>query len=257
MQISPLIDAHCHLDFEVFDTDREDVLQRAIKNNITDIIIPGTEKAYWNRVRLLCIDNQHLHACYGIHPYWLNRHSKQDVPALETYIENYRPVALGECGLDFRPQQADRETQLYFFEAQLEIAHSKQLPVVIHSVRATEIVIQSIKKFSGLRGMIHSFSGSSQQAKQLIDLNFLISISASVTYDNAKKIQSVAEKIPLNALLLETDAPDQPSQNNVGKRNEPAFLVDTLNKISELRNEPVEIIAAQTTKNAKILFNIK
>ncbi len=256
MPATQLIDAHCHLDFEVFDNDRTEVLQRAKDNNISDIIIPGTEKIFWDRVRSLCETNPQLHACYGLHPYWLNRQNKQDIQELGKYIEINRPVAIGECGLDFRPQQTDKKTQLYFFEAQLDIAENNQLPVVIHSVNATETVIQTIKKFKSLTGMIHSYSGSSEQAKQLIALNFLISVSGSITYDNAKKIKAVVKEIPLTSLLLETDAPDQPDQKNAGKRNEPVYLINTLNAISLIREESQESITKQTTINARALFNI-
>ena len=256
MPATQLIDAHCHLDFEVFDNDRTEVLQRAKDNNISDIIIPGTEKIFWDRVRSLCETNPQLHACYGLHPYWLNRQNKQDIQELGKYIEINRPVAIGECGLDFRPQQTDKKTQLYFFEAQLDIAENNQLPVVIHSVNATETVIQTIKKFKSLTGMIHSYSGSSEQAKQLIALNFLISVSGSITYDKTKKIKAVVKEIPLTSLLLETDAPDQPDQKNAGKRNEPAYLINTLNAISLIREESQESITKQTTINARALFNI-
>ena len=256
MSAIQLIDSHCHLDFEEFDNDRTEVLQRAKDNNISDIIIPGTEKIFWDRVRSLCETNPQLHACYGLHPYWLNRQNKQDIQQLDKYIEINRPVALGECGLDFRPQQTDKKTQLYFFEAQLDIAENNQLPVVIHSVNATETVIQTIKKFKSLTGMIHSYSGSSEQAKQLIALNFLISVSGSITYDKTRKIKAVVKEIPLTSLLLETDAPDQPDQKNAGKRNEPAYLINTLNTISLIREESQESITKQTTINARALFNI-
>lgn len=251
-----LVDAHCHLDFKTFDNDRARVLQRAKENNIIDIVIPGTEKKYWDRIKSLCGKHNQLHACYGLHPYWLSSHDLHDIESLDEYINNTLPVALGECGLDFRPQQADKKTQLNFFEAQLAIANNHQLPVVIHSVKATQAVIESIKKFKNLHGMIHSYSGSYEQAKQLIDLNFFISISGSVTYDSAKKTRTVAREIPLTSLLLETDAPDQTDEKNRGKRNEPAYLINTLNTISALREESPETISSQTTLNAKILFNI-
>ncbi|MCG6937270.1 MAG: TatD family hydrolase [Gammaproteobacteria bacterium] len=256
MSVTQLIDSHCHLDFEVFDNDRTEVLQRAIDNNISDIIIPGTERIFWDRVKLLCKGNPRLHACYGIHPYWLNRHKKQDIQALAEYIESNHAVALGECGLDFRPRQADKKTQMYFFEAQLATAENSRLPVVIHSVKATETVIQTIKKFKNLRGMIHSYSGSCEQAKQLIALNFLISVSAGITYDNAKKIRAVVKEIPLTSLLLETDAPDQPDKDNANSRNEPAFLINTLHALAKIRGVSPETIAAQTSINARTLFNI-
>ncbi len=250
-----MIDSHCHLDFEAFDNDREQVLQRAADNNISDIIIPGTRKVYWQRIKTLSKQYPQLHACYGLHPYWVNQHRDADLQLLSDYIDTNRPVALGECGLDFRPQQADKKTQLFFFEAQLDIASTYQLPVVIHSVNATEDVIRSIKKYN-ISGMIHSYSGSSEQARQLADLTFYISFSGSVTYGNAKKIRGAARDIPLNALLIETDAPDQPDQKNTGKRNEPAFLINTLKTIAEIREQPAGLIAEHTTENAKKLFGI-
>ncbi|MBE9560734.1 MAG: TatD family hydrolase [Proteobacteria bacterium] len=256
MPATPLIDSHCHLDFETFDNDRSDVLRRAKDNNISDIVIPGTEKIYWDRISSLCKNHSQLHACYGLHPYWINEQNKPHIESLKRYIELNRPVALGECGLDFRPQQAEKKLQLYFFEAQLGIAEQNQLPVVIHSVRATETVIQRIKKFSKLRGMIHSYSGSLQQAKQLVDLNFYISVGGSVTYDNAKNIKQVVKEIPLASLLIETDSPDQPDKKNKGKRNEPAYILSTVKAISEIRDESVDMIARQTTINAKKLFAI-
>ena len=255
MPSPPLIDSHCHLDFEIFDDDRSDVLQRAKDNGISDIIIPGTEKKHWQRITNLCERHAQLHACYGLHPYWANAHDKQDIVQLQKYVDQHQSVAIGECGLDFRPQQADKKTQLYFFEAQLDLAANNQLPIVIHSVNATETVVQSIKKFKNLRGMIHSYSGSSEQARQLIDLDFYISLSGSVTYDNAKKIRKVAKDIPLESLLVETDAPDQPDQTNTNKRNEPAFLINTVKAIALIREETVETVATQTTDNAKKLFS--
>ena len=251
-----LIDSHCHLDFETFDKDREQVIQRATDNNISDIIIPGTQSHLWQRICNLSQKYKRLHTCYGLHPYWVNEHSKQDLATLDKFIDENKPVALGECGLDFRPQQADKEKQIAFYEAQLDIAEHHQLPVIIHSVKATEMIIQSIKKRNGLTGMIHSFSGSLEQAEQLIDLNFHISISGSVTYDNAKKIKTVAETIPLTSLLLETDAPDQPDQKNLNTRNEPSYLINTLDAIAQLREESRDDIARQTTLNAKNLFDI-
>jgi TatD DNase family protein len=256
MQMHKLIDSHCHLDLESFDEDRTQVLQRAIDNNISDIVIPGTQKIYWDKIRQLCSTHKQLHACYGLHPYWVNNHSEQDLKQLDTYIEHNRPVAIGECGLDFRPQQADKNMQLNFFENQLRIAENHQLPVVIHAVKATEKVIETIRKFKNLTGMIHSYSGSTEQARQLIDLNFYISASGSVTYDRAKKIKSVMKEIPLTSLLLETDAPDQPDQKNHDKRNEPAYLINTAIFIAELRGDSFENIARQTTMNAQKLFNI-
>lgn len=257
MSTNTLIDAHCHLDFEIFDADRDQVLQRAADSHISDIVIPGTQRNYWDRVRKLCYAHKQLHACYGLHPYWLNDHEQQHLRDLENYVVQHRPVAIGECGLDFRPGQVDRAKQLDFFSSQLEIAQQHQLPVVIHAVKATEMVLTQIRKFNGLSGMIHSFSGSAEQARQLIELNFYISIGASVSYERAKKLRAVVKTIPVSSLLVETDAPDQPAEKYHGQRNEPAYLVDTVELIAELRGESFDSIASQTTINARNLFAIK
>ena len=137
-----------------------------------------------------------------------------------------------------------------------EIAEEKNLPVIIHSVHATEDVIQQLRKHPKLSGMVHSYSGSYEQALQLIDMGFYLSFGGAISYDRASKLRSIASKIPLSALLIETDAPDQPDANHQHERNEPAYLVETLKVLTGLRNECSEQIAQQTTKNAKALFNI-
>ncbi len=250
-----IIDTHCHLDFDCFNQDRIHVIERARKNHISDIIIPGTEKKYWHRIEILC-QHAHLHACYGLHPYWIKSQAKDDLKLLQEIASQKNCIGIGECGLDFRDDQADREQQQYFFEAQLEIAYKVQLPVVIHSVRATETVIRTLEKFPALTGMIHSYSGSFEQALQLIDMGFYISIGGNVTYKHAKKLHKVATLIPLENLLLETDSPDQPDNTHQQERNEPAYLVNVLNYITQLRNETLVTIAEQTSLNTKKLFGL-
>lgn len=250
-----IIDAHCHLDFDCFDKDRDRVIERARKNHISDIIIPGTEKKYWYRIEKLC-QQPHLYACYGLHPYWVATHIKDDLKSLEEVITENNCVAIGECGLDFRSGQADKILQCFYFEAQLALAQQANLPVVIHSVHATDKVISILKNFPGINGMIHSYSGSPEQALQLIDMGFYISIGGSITYECAKKLRRVATRIPLTALLLETDSPDQADSTHQKERNEPACLVNTLNQITELRHETLKKIAKQTCINTRNLFGL-
>ena len=255
-----LIDAHCHLDDKAFDTDREAVLQRAKDAHISDIIIPGTQREHWQRIEQLCRTHSNCHACYGLHPYWSASHSDDDIPALEDYLVDHKAVAVGECGLDFRKQHiandTDRQRQIFQFESQLDIARRADLPVVIHAVRATQAVIDSLKNFPGIRGMMHSYSGSLEQAGQLINMGFYISIGAVVTCERANKLRQVAGNIPLDAMLLETDAPDQPGCGHPDERNEPAYLGETAASIAQLRSESVQEIAARTTANACTLFGI-
>ena len=251
-----IIDSHCHLDFDTFNSDRNAVIERAHNQGIKHIIIPGVKRNSWDLIRTICDNNKQIHACYGLHPYLAGEHTDEDIMQLRHWLENNDCVAVGECGLDFRSNQADKQVQLKFFNAQLDIAHELAKPVVIHSVRATEDAIGSIKNHPGLRGMIHSYSGSYEQAKQLIDLGFYISFGGAITYDNAKKLRAIASSIPLDSILLETDAPDQPDADHFNQRNEPAYLVNVLQCLSELRDEPIDDIAAQTTKNTQKLFGI-
>jgi TatD DNase family protein len=250
-----LVDAHCHLDFEAFADDREAVIARARDAGVEHIVIPGVKAGDWQRIEHLC-SRPGLHACYGLHPYYVDQHTISDLDKLDRQLGEHSCVALGECGLDYRDGQADKAQQLRFFTAQLELAQQHEKPLVIHSVRATEDVIVKLKNQPKLRGMIHSYSGSLEQAMQLIENGFYISLGGSVTYERAKRLHKVAAGIPLESILLETDAPDQPDTRHNGERNEPAYLINTLNFIAQLRNESAENIAEQTTANASRLFNL-
>ena len=254
--MNDIIDSHCHLDFEDFSSDRNAVIERARSKGIKQIVIPGVKCDNWHFIREICDNDPQLHACYGLHPYLAGEHTDDDITQLKHWLDNNDCVAVGECGLDYRKNQADKNLQLKFFTAQLDIAHTIDKPVVIHSVGATEDVIHSIRHYPGMRGMIHSYSGSYEQAKKLIDLGFYISFGGAITYDNARKLRATASDIPLGSILLETDAPDQPDADHFNQRNEPAYLTNVLKCLSELRDEPIEKIAAQTTKNAQELFGI-
>lgn len=256
MPNTPLIDAHCHLDFSNFDDDRDEVLKQAEQNGISDIIIPGISTNNWPKIKKLCAHNKNLHPCYGLHPYWTDQHKKSDLEKLRQYLDNNPCVAIGECGLDYRPDQADKNKQQYFFETQLDIALEKNLPAVIHSVRATEDVIRQIQKRPGLKGMVHSYSGSYEQALQLIEMGFYISLSAAITYQRANKIRTTVSKLPLTSLLIETDAPDQIDASRQGKRNQPGYLREVFNALSELRDDTQENIALQLQINTKSLFRL-
>lgn len=252
-----LIDSHCHLDFDVFDDDRDKVLMRARSNGIKHIIIPGVSHQRWSVIKNLCENNSNLHPCYGLHPYEVGQHSSDDINSLGKWIEENNCIAIGECGLDYRSGQPDKKRQLKFFQAQLDIAITFQLPVVIHSVHATTDVISCLQHRPGLKGMIHSYSGSYEQAMLLIDQGFYISFGGQITYDRAIKLRKTASKISLNHLLLETDAPDQADTDHRNQRNEPAYLINVLESLTTLRPESLTDIASQTTLNAKKLFNLE
>lgn len=252
-----LVDVHVHLDDEAFDLDRDEVIERARMAGVETLVIAGYAAGYWPRLRALCQRYpQRLFAAYGLHPMYLEEHAERDLDLLETWLVQERPVAVGECGLDYYLPGLDAARQRRFFERQLAIAVNARLPLVIHARKAVDDVIAAIRRHPGSRGLIHSFSGSLHQAQRLVDLGFLISFGGPLTYQRARRLREVARALPLAALLIETDAPDQPLSGYQGVRNEPARLVEVLAALAELReSDPVEIAAA-TTHNAQQLFGL-
>ena len=252
-----LIDSHSHFDDRRFDQDRQDAWQRAQDAGVTAQIIPAVTAADWPRVKETCANFAGLYPAYGLHPMFCDKHKDSDIKLLAEWIEREQPVAVGECGLDFYIDNPNRERQQELFEAQLRIASEYALPVIIHARKSVEDVIITLQKYPDLRGVLHSYSGSLQQAKQLIDMGFLVSFGGPVTYPNASRLHQLVAEIPLESIMLESDSPDQPDIEHRGQRNEPSYLQLILNKVSEIRDEPAELIAAQTTANAQRLFGIK
>jgi TatD DNase family protein len=251
-----LVDSHCHLDAAEFDADRHAVIARAQASGVTRQIVPAVDAANWPKLRDVCSRGTGLFPAYGLHPMYLDVHRSEHLTQLREWIERERPVAVGECGLDYFVEGLDRDTQSLYFDGQLRLARDFDLPVVVHARRAVDAVIAAIRKTGKLRGVVHSFSGSVEQARQLWDLGFLIGLGGPVTYDRANRLRQLAGTMPLEFLLLETDAPDQPDAGIRGQRNEPARLANVLAVIAQLRQQSETDIAAVTTANAERLFGI-
>ena len=252
--MASLFDSHCHLDAAEFDEDRDAAIARARAAGITKQLVPAVEFAGWPKLRELCRAIPDLLPAYGLHPMYLARHRQEHLDALPEWIESERPCAVGEFGLDFFVDGLDAETQRHYFIRQLEIAREFDLPVVLHARRAVEEVIAALRRIGGLRGVVHSYSGSEEQAKQLFALGFCLGIGGPLTYDRAQRLHRLVASMPLEFLLLETDAPDQPGSAHRGQRNEPAYLPDVLAKAALLRGIAPEALAAATTANAERLF---
>lgn len=251
-----LIDSHCHFDLPVFDADRAQVLERARAAGVARIVVPAIAAAGWPRLRAVCHQHPGLHPAYGLHPMFLDQHREDDLALLRTWIETERPCAVGECGLDFFVDGLDAERQRHFFRAQLQLAREHDLPVIVHARKAVEETIVTIRRIGGLRGVVHSFSGSPEQARQLADNGFLVSLGGPLTYERANRLRRLVASIPLDMLMLETDAPDQPDAGIAGQRNEPARLLAIAQAVAALRGQPVEEIAAATSANARRLFGL-
>jgi TatD DNase family protein len=252
-----LFDSHCHLDAPEFDPDRDAVVARARAAGVAGQLVPAIDAASWDGIAALCARHPGLHPAWGLHPMLLDRHRPEHLEQLRARVEADRPRAIGECGLDFFIEGLDPQVQRNYFRAQLEIARDFALPVVVHARRALEEVTATLRKVGGLTGVVHSFSGSPEQARQLFELGFHLGLGGPVTYERARRLHAVVRSMPLERLLLETDAPDQPVAGHQGQRNEPCRLVQVAEAIAGLRGEPVEAIAAATTANACRLFGIR
>ena len=252
--MSPLYDSHCHLDAAEFDADRPAVLARARDAGVARQLVPAVDRASWDAIRTLCAAEPGLRPAYGLHPMFLGRHQPGHLDELRDWLESERPAAVGECGLDFFVDGLDPDKQRLYFRRQLELARDFDLPVVLHARRAVEEVIATLREVGGQRGVVHSWSGSEEQARQLFELGFCLGIGGPVTYDRAKRLRRTVASMPLDCLLLETDAPDQPDAGWRGQRNEPARLRQVLDVVAQLRGQPAAAIAEATSANALRLF---
>ncbi len=251
-----LVDSHSHFDAPEFDTDRDAVLARARAAGVTRQVVPAVAAATWPKLRDVCTRDAGLFPAYGLHPMYLAEHRPAHLDDLHAWIEREQPVAVGECGLDFFVEGLEAEEQQRYFDDQLRLAREFGLPLIVHARRAVDAVIASIKRVGGLRGVVHSFSGSVEQARQLWQLGFLIGLGGPVTYERANRLRALVRTMPLEFLLLETDAPDQPDAGIRGQRNEPARLTVVRDVIAELRGASPDEIARATTRNAERLFNL-
>ena len=249
-----LYDSHSHLDAPEFDADRDAVIGRAEAAGVVQQLVPAVEFRTWPALKATCALRPGLKAAYGLHPMYLDEHRPEHLDALPDWIERERPAAVGECGLDFFVEGLDPDAQRRYFVRQLEIAREFRLPVVLHARRAVDEVIATIRRVGGLRGVVHSWSGSEAQAAQLYRLGFLLGIGGPVTFERAQRLRRTVANMPVEHLLLETDSPDQPDATRRGQRNEPAFLVDVLREVARLRGMNEAVLADATRRNAEALF---
>lgn len=232
------------------------MLDRSRALGINQWVIPATTRARWPKVSQISADNPGAFASYGLHPMFMKEHLPGDLKALAEWLQAHSAVAVGECGLDFFRSDEDREQQLELFRGQLAIARQRDLPVIIHARKALDQVLREIRQ-SGVRcGVVHSFSGSLQQAEQLIDLGFKLGIAATVGFERARKLREIVSKVELAGLLIESDAPDQPGPARRGQRNEPAYVIDHLQDMAGLRSMDAVELGAVLSDNCRQLFQL-
>jgi TatD DNase family protein len=245
-----LVDTHCHLDVADFDGDRPAVLSAARAAGVEAIVVPGIDAAGWDRLLALCASDDGLYPALGLHPVYLQRHRDADLAALERRVDLERPVAIGEIGLDFHLPDADPEPQLALCRAQLRIAQAAGLPVLLHVRKAHDPMLGLLRETPVVGGIAHAFNGSLQQAQHYLDLGFCLGFGGMLTFERSTRLRRLAAELPLEAIVLETDAPDLTVASHQYERNSPAYLPEVLQALAAARDADPAEVAAQTTANA-------
>ncbi len=253
-----MIDTHAHLDMKDFDKDRQATLDRALEGGITHIITIGIDLSSSLKALELAKTYDFVYASVGYHPHNATQIDQQVMGELEKLVSEPKVVAWGEIGLDFYRRYSPPDTQVEAFKRQLGIAMDLDLPVIIHDREAHRELFEILKEMrkAKTKGVIHCFSGNYDMAMALIEMGYYISIPGTVTYKKALQVQEVATGIPLDRLLVETDAPFLAPVPYRGKRNEPLFVTYTAQKIAELRNLSSQEVALKTSENAKRVFDL-
>lgn len=249
-----LIDTHCHLDAAEFDTDRDGVAQAALQAGVERIIIPAVERANFSAVLQLCAKFKHCLPALGIHPIYVPRAVPQDLEVLRGLLMTAKPVAVGEIGLDFFVENHNVQQQEWYFTEQLKLAKEFDLPVILHVRRAVDAVLKQLRRFKPRGGIAHAFNGSRQQAEAFIALGFKLGFGGAMTYDRALKIRDLAQHLPLESMVLETDAPDMAPEWSRHSRNSPTELPKIARIFAELRGLDITHIERITTANAQAVM---
>ncbi|MCW8945385.1 MAG: TatD family hydrolase [Sedimenticola sp.] len=250
------IDTHTHLDDARYEHDLSAVIDRARAVGVQQMIVASIQASGWAKLQLLCQQFPQLLPAYGLHPMFMSQHCRAHIAELHEWLIQHKTIAIGECGLDFYIPDHDKQEQQWLFEAQLELASQFQLPVIIHARKSVEQVINILRRFPTVTGVLHSFSGSQQQAERLIDMGLMLGFGGPVTYSRAHRLHALIKWLPLSSLLLETDAPDQPDSTHHGERNEPAYLPTIIKAICSLKGIAQTELEATTTQNAQRLFKL-
>ncbi|TEW47672.1 TatD family hydrolase [Psychromonas algicola] len=256
------VDSHCHLNFDCFKAERASLMQQLAEVKINQVIVPGTDKSRWPEIIKLAADYKNIYFALGIHPHFLNTFEDADLLLLTSLLvetlasENNKCVALGEIGLDKLIDTAPALQEKVFL-AQLAIAESLKLPVILHVVKTQSRVLALLKqaKFS-YGGVYHAFSGSEEIAKEFIKLGFKLGIGGVITHPSAQKTKATLSQLPLSSLVLETDAPDMPIYQQSSSHNSPLNLISIYQSLCNLRRETPLAVQRQLYLNTQSIFPI-
>ncbi|MBG9447894.1 hydrolase TatD [Cytobacillus firmus] len=251
-------DTHAHLNAEQYNEDLQEVIDRALSEGISNIVVVGFDRPTIEKAMELTEKYEFIYASVGWHPVDAIDMTEEDLLWIEELSSHPKVVALGEMGLDYYWDKSPKDIQKEVFRKQIRLAKKVKLPIVIHNRDATADIVEILKEEGAgeVGGIMHCFSGSPEIAQECVDMNFYISLGGPVTFKNAKKPKEVADVIPLEKLLIETDCPYLTPHPHRGKRNEPSYVKLVAEQIAEIKGLSTEEVAQATTENAKKLFGI-
>lgn len=251
-----IFDTHAHYDDEAFDLDRDTLLASLKSKGIGYVIDCGCDVASSEKAIELSEKYDFIYAAVGIHPHEAEDAKDGDLEIIKRLTEHEKVVAIGEIGLDYHYDFSPRELQKEYFEKQIILANELDMPIIVHDREAHEDTMKLLRKYKP-KGVLHCFSGSVETAKEIISLGMYIGLGGAVTFKNAKKPIEVAEYLPLDRLLLETDAPYMSPVPYRGKRNDSSLIPYTALKIAEAKGVEAQAVVDAACENAKRLFGVK
>ena len=260
-QTMDLIDSHAHIDFPQFDNDRDAMLDRARAAGVCTLLAIGSGPGPEKLDAALPYAEQHdwIYATVGTHPHEAKEITPQHLDRLGELAKHPRVIAWGEIGLDYFYDHSPRETQQRVFRDQLALAHQAKLPIIIHCRDAWSdclAILDEVWRPTGLGGILHCFTSTLDDARRGLEMGFLISFAGNSTYPKAANLREVAKALPLDKILIETDAPFLAPQPYRGKRNEPAYVAEVAKAIATVRDLPAERVASVTAENFRRFFGL-
>lgn len=254
-----LFDSHAHYDNEKFDQDRDKIIENAFKSGVKYILNPSSSPDSIEKCVGIANKYPNIYAAVGIHPHDASQINEDVLLKIENLAKKVKVVAIGEIGLDYHYDFSPRELQKKYFESQIEIAKKVNLPIIVHNRDASEDSLKLIKQTNAknVGGVFHCFSGSLEMARTLLQNNFYISFGGPITFKNAKKSLEIIKEIPLNRILIETDAPYLSPEPFRGKRNNSELVIHVAEKIAQIKQVNLEHVITKTCENALELFNIR
>lgn len=249
-----IVDTHCHLDLEAFSDDRDQVVKRALDAGVHAMLLIGYNAERWESTSALSRIYPFMLRAVGLHPNDADMWNRDLEQSMLREIEATAPVAVGEIGLDFYRSSDNRDRQVQAFDRQIQIAKERGLPIIIHQRSAEADVLEVLKRYRPLQGVMHCFTGDEAYAHECLDIGMHLGIGGVVTFPKSDGIRAAVESAPENRIILETDAPFLAPQDMRGKRNEPAHTLSIAETVAHCRRTSTELIAEQTTRNATSLF---